>query len=70
MTQRRQPICDNIERALAEASRFEAAARRALKALEKPYCCGSRDVAACRRASMDLARALADVRRPYGYRRT
>ena len=59
-----------LEKAVAEAKRFlEAAAvvKRAAGTTEytkgDPWYCGGQCCAAAKRASMDLSRALADVRR-------
>lgn len=49
--------------AIAAAQRFIAAAKEAKKDLELDYP-GNKLTAAARRASMDLTRALADVRKP------
>ena len=55
----------SLKVALAEAERFLRAARIAAKALQSPISyAGGKETAACKRASMDLTRALADIRRP------
>ena len=56
---------DNLQLAVEEAERFLARAKRLLsddKLLDSPYLYGS-DAAAVRRASMDLTKALPNVRR-------
>lgn len=59
-----------LEKAVAEAERFleaAAAVKRAAGRTEytkgDPWYCGGRYCAAAKRASMDLSKALADVRR-------
>ena len=57
---------ETIEDAREEARRFIKYANQALNRLEHDTMArisGSRETAACRRASMDLTRALADMRR-------
>ena len=55
----------SIDVAIREAKRFIERAQAAKAALEDPMVCitGSKETGACRRASMDLTRALADMRR-------
>ena len=54
-----------ISEAIEEAERFLIRARRAREWMGKARYVemGGRETAACRRASMDLTRALADLRR-------
>jgi hypothetical protein len=57
---------DYINIALAECHRFIRVAEKAAKAIEENgsrYYFGGPATAACRRASMDLTKALADLRR-------
>jgi len=56
----------DLEVAIAEAKRFLAAAEKC-KSIQQPckWVPAGRDAAACKRASMDLTRALADLRHPY-----
>ena len=61
---------DQIDKAIEEAERFTLAAFRAkktIKAIEKEhskfYSVVSKDVASCRRASLDLTRSLAEMRK-------
>ncbi len=58
---------DGIADAIAEARRFLKAAEAALAELDaddsRGYWAGTKISAACRRASMDLTRALARMRR-------
>jgi hypothetical protein len=53
-----------LEAAMAEAKRFIRMARIASSALKQDTYYGGKETAAAKRASMDLTRALADVRRP------
>jgi len=56
---------NTLSKSLTEAERFQTAARKAMKVMEgaRPHeCITSKDVAACKRASMDLTRVLADLR--------
>lgn len=60
---------ETLDAAIAEADRFLAAARRLRKREcptgvpgDSPFIWGSKDSGACRRASMDLTRSLADLR--------
>ena len=56
-----------LKRAIAEAQRFIAVAKAIKVAKDrKPddYFFGSKETAAAKRASMDLTRALAEMRRP------
>lgn len=56
-----------INLAIAEAHHFIRAAEAAKKRLEADnmaHISGSKETAACRRASMDLTRALARLRQP------
>lgn len=66
---RDQKRIDNIKTAISEAQRFIEKAQAACDALaskqESTY--HSPSFAAAKRASMDLTRALADVRRRPGY---
>lgn len=57
---------ETIIQAIDEARRFIEAAKAAEKRLkvDKFAALGSKETAACRRASMDLTRALARLRRP------
>lgn len=52
---------DRVNKAIEEAERFIAAAKNVKLNME--YDSGGKESAACRRASMDLTRALADLRR-------
>ena len=54
----------SLKTAMEEAERFRLAARVAISALKAPGgWAGGKETASARRASMDLTRALADVRR-------
>ncbi len=55
-----------IANAILEARRFLVAANTAKNRLEadKMACLGCKETAACKRASMDLTRALAELRKP------
>lgn len=57
---------DDIETAISEARRFIVRAERALNDLNAVEYAwnGTPATAACKRASMDLTRALADMRNP------
>ena len=60
-------IPDNIRRAIKEAERFIKIAKKVN--FEKgvtvyEYVCPGKESGACRRASMDLTRALAEMRKP------
>lgn len=57
---------DDIETAISEAKRFIVRAERALNDLNTVEYAwnGTPATAACKRASMDLTRALADMRNP------
>ncbi len=51
--------------AIAEAKRFLKAANAAQDGIKSVYAwVGTKESGACKRASMDLTRALADLRRP------
>ena len=67
MTDPRKVRINRLRKAVTEANRFIANAREAIDYLEaSSYLTGSAKVAAAKRSSMDLSRALADVRRnPY-----
>ena len=57
---------DALNEAIAQAERFQNLALKARDHLEEAASCsflGNKDTAACRRASMDLTRALAELRR-------
>lgn len=57
---------EKIDVAAKAAGRFMLAALAAVKRIEADHAVeivGSKETAACRRASMDLTRALADLRR-------
>ena len=51
-----------LVRSIAEAERFLAAAKKAKKELSQHYFPSGKVLAACKRASMDLSRCLADLR--------
>jgi len=53
-----------LRTAIHEAERFIRMARIAASALKEDRYYGGKETAAAKRASMDLTRALADVRRP------
>lgn len=62
-----------LKKSIAEAQRFIAAAERAKTRIqhEDPHmsehhslACGNKDTASCRRASLDLSRTLAELRKP------
>ncbi len=58
---------DKLKKAINEATRFQKAAKAALARLEwdrTAYISGSTETAAAKRASMDLTRALAEMRKP------
>lgn len=59
---------DQIKKAVAEAKRFIAAANEAIVRMERGdgygTISGTKETGKCRRASMDLTRALAEMRRP------
>lgn len=59
---------DSLDYAVEEAARFLAAARTAVKRIKQEpdlvNITGSKETGACRRASMDLTRALALLRKP------
>ena len=58
---------DNLEAAITEAQRFlQRAKELRQERRDEPYysLVGTRASGACRRASMDLTRALADLRKP------
>ena len=52
-----------LEAALVEIERFKARAEIALKSIEADRRCHGKKTAAVRRASMDLTRALSNLRR-------
>lgn len=62
-----------INKGITEAERFIKAANQAISRISEEYphqsspdfapVCGLRETAACRRASLDLTRALADLRK-------
>mgnify|MGYP001581689419 CR=1 FL=1 len=57
----------SLKKAESEAKRFLKAAsdwRAATKGDAYPFLCGCKESGALRRCSMDLTRALADLRRP------
>ncbi len=55
---------DKIKEAIQEARRFIYRAGKAISRIEgKDYRYVSKEVAACRRASMDLTRSLAELRK-------
>ncbi len=55
----------SLKHAISEAERFIRMARIAASAMKSPMgWAGGKETAAAKRASMDLTRALADVRRP------
>jgi hypothetical protein len=53
-----------LQAAIAKAERFLDLARELQPEFANGYCTGSKASGATRRASMDLTRALADLRRP------
>ncbi len=57
----------NLANAIAEAQRFIVSAENAISRIreegEGPLICGSKETASARRASLDLTRVLADLRR-------
>lgn len=63
---------DGIEKAKAEALRFLEAVERVAETFSEynrwaghaPFGCGNKDTGALRRASLDLTRALAEMRKP------
>ncbi len=58
---------EKIQKALEECQRFMVKASAALHDFDQNRCVaysGSKATGACRRASMDLTRALAELRRP------
>ena len=58
---------EKLHKAIAEAERFLIIAKRAEGSLlnkKYAYITGSKETAAARRASMDLTRALAELRKP------
>lgn len=54
---------ETLALAISAAQRFIETARKAVDELNEEYP-GNKNTAAARRASMDLTRALADVRKP------
>jgi hypothetical protein len=56
---------ETLQRAIVEAKRFIIKADEAMERLraDRHICCGSKQTAAAKRASMDLTRALTEVRR-------
>jgi hypothetical protein len=65
VTQREQKI-QALKEALAEAERFIKRAKAAIKDLESDeWYSSSKELAAAKRASMDLSRALTRVRHPW-----
>ncbi len=62
---------EEIDNCLIEAERFVKAAIKAKRAIETMhkensewYSEASKDVASCKRASLDLTRALSEIRKP------
>jgi hypothetical protein len=54
----------SLKRAVAEAQRFIAVAKTVKIYPDRHYLDASKETAAAKRASMDLTRALAEMRRP------
>lgn len=59
-------ITADLQIAISEAERFLMSAKKCkpMKGFEKHICDG-KEAAACKRASLDLTRALTDLRHPY-----
>jgi hypothetical protein len=55
-----------LEQAISECERFSAFAKLAIKRIEadEMACFGSKETATAKRASMDVTRALANLRKP------
>lgn len=58
-------ILNRLTRSLTEARRFMDATNAAMKSIgREPHYYGNRDLAAAKRASLDLTRSLAALRKP------
>lgn len=57
----------DVFKAISEAERFIKAAELAIKHEEVGSAYGGKYSAACKRASLDLTRALAEMRKPESY---
>ena len=54
---------ENVVEAINEARRFVGKAKKVLKGMENSKYFWGKEVAACRRSSMDLTRALSEMRK-------
>lgn len=59
----------HLDTAILECRRFLARAEKAMRLTGTELICGCRETADVRRASMDLTRALADLRRGSDHRK-